>query len=154
MVACPFDVPTFTWDAGLLEGAKIRKCDLCVDRISNGLEPACVKACPSGALVFGDRNEMIALAQERMATQPQKYYKDQGIYGLNEAGGTTVLYISHVPFEEMGLPKLGDEAVGHVSETIMKSTPFVAVGWAGILAGIWWVMRRRNQMMSKSGSHK
>jgi formate dehydrogenase iron-sulfur subunit len=154
MVACPFGVPTFTWDAGLAEGTKIRKCTLCIDRISNGLEPACVKTCPSGALRFGERDEMVALAQERLAKHPEKYYKDQGIYGLNDVGGTTVLYISHIPFQEMGLPQVGDKAVGHVSETIMKSTPFVAVGWAGILAGIWWVFRRRNQMMSKSGSGK
>ncbi len=95
---------------------------------------------------------MVAFAQERLAKYPEKYYKDQGIYGLNEVGGTTVLYISHIPFQEMGLPKVGDKAAGDVSETIMKSTPFVAVGWAAILAGIWWVVGRRNQMMSKSGS--
>lgn len=154
MVACPFGVPTFTWDAGLGQGTKIRKCDLCVDRISNGLEPACVKACPSGTLSFGDRDEMIDVAQDKLAKHPEKYYSDQGIYGLNEGGGTTVLYISHVPFQEMGLPKLGDQPAGHVSETIMKSTPFVAVGWASILAGTWWIMRRRNEMMTKSGSHK
>jgi hypothetical protein len=54
----------------------------------------------------------------------------------------------------MGLPKLGEEPAGHVSETIMKSTPFVAVGWASILAGIWWVVGRRNKMMSKNGSRE
>jgi formate dehydrogenase iron-sulfur subunit len=154
MVACPFDVPTFTWDAGLAEGTKIRKCNLCIDRISNGLEPACVKTCPTGALVFGGRDDMIALAEDRLASNPDKYHGNQGIYGLNQAGGTTVLYISHTPFEQMGLPTLGDEAPGHISETIMKSTPIVAVGWASILAGVWWVIGRRNKALSKNGPPK
>jgi formate dehydrogenase iron-sulfur subunit len=149
MVACPFNIPTFTWDEGLFGGGtKIRKCTLCIDRVSNGLEPACVKTCPTGALRFGTRDEMVALAQDRLAKNPQRYYKDQGIYGLNDAGGTTVLYISHIPFDMMGLPTVRDEPIPDVSETIMKSTPIVAVGWAGILAGLWWVFRRRNVMMS------
>jgi formate dehydrogenase iron-sulfur subunit len=154
MVACPFHVPTFTWDAGLFGGgAKIRKCNLCVDRIDNGLEPACVKTCPTGTLMFGERDQLIGVAQERLAANPQKY-NGEGIYGLNQVGGTTALYISHISFEQMGLPKVGTKKASDVSEKIMTSTPFVAVGWAGILSGIWWVMRRRNRMMSNSGSHK
>jgi len=152
MTACPFDVPTFTWNAGLFEGTKIRKCDLCVDRISNGLEPACVKTCPTGTLMFGERDQMIAVAQERLAKNPDKYYPNQGIYGLNEVGGTTVLYISHIPFHEMGLPEVGTKRASDVSEKIMKSTPIVAVGWGAILTGGWWIMQRRNRMMSAKGS--
>jgi formate dehydrogenase iron-sulfur subunit len=149
MLACPFDIPTFTWDEGLFGGGtKIQKCNLCIDRVSNGLEPACVKTCPSGALMFGTREEMVALGEERLANNPERYYKDQGIYGLNDAGGTTVLYISHIPFDKMGLPVVRDESIPEVTETIMKSTPIVAVSWAGILAGLWWVFRRRNAMTS------
>lgn len=149
MVACPFDIPTFTWDEGLFGGgAKIRKCNLCIDRVRNGLEPACVKTCPTGTLNFGTHEEMVALAQERLTKNPEKYYKDQGIYGLKDAGGTTILYISHIPFEMMGLPVVRDKKMSEVSETIMKSTPIVAVSWAGILAGLWWVFGRRNAMMS------
>ncbi len=152
MIACPFDVPTFTWDAGLAEGTKIRKCTFCIDRVSNGLEPACVHTCPSGALKFGERDELIAYAEERTQKYPEKYIPH--VYGKTEGGGTHLLYISHVPFKELGLPELDDKPMGDVSETIMKSTPFVAVGWAAILAGIWWVVGRRNQMMSKSGSRE
>ena len=73
MLACPFDVPTFTWDKGLMEGAVIRKCNFCVDRLGSGLEPACAKTCPPGALVFGERDELIAEAHARIDAEPAKY---------------------------------------------------------------------------------
>jgi formate dehydrogenase iron-sulfur subunit len=72
MLACPFDVPTFTWDAGLAEGAKIRKCDLCVDRISTagaGLR----QGLPLRHAPFWGRDEMVAIARE--AKHPEKYYR-------------------------------------------------------------------------------
>jgi len=151
MVACPFDVPTFTWDRGLLEGALIRKCQFCIDRLGSGLEPACAKTCPSGALKFGERDELIAEAHARIQTEFGKYIPH--VYGKEEAGGTSILYLSHVPFQDLGLPSLGDEPVQQRSEQIMeKATPAVLVGMLVGLGGLTWVIKRRNKMRDEKVS--
>ena len=109
MLACPFEIPTFEWDQGMFAGPWIRKCTMCADRLSVGREPACVQTCPTGALKYGQRDELLAYAHERIQKYPDKYL--QHVYGEKEVGGTSVLYISHVPFEQLGLPAdLGDEA--------------------------------------------
>ena len=148
MLACPFDVPTFTWDKGLIEGAVIRKCNFCQDRISNGLEPACVKTCPTGALRFGERDEMIALAEDRIRERPDRYVDH--VYGKEETGGTSLLYVSHVPFEELGLPSLGSEPVQENTKHIMEiATPAVLGGLLVVLGSLSWIIRRRQRMMGK-----
>src|SRR4030042_1560220 len=63
MVACPFSIPCFEWDKPT---PWIRKCVFCADRLSAGWEPACVKTCPTGALRFGEREELIVEAREVM----------------------------------------------------------------------------------------
>ncbi|NJB66380.1 formate dehydrogenase iron-sulfur subunit [Desulfobaculum xiamenense] len=60
--ACPYDIPRFDPETGLMA-----KCDFCIDRVHNGLLPACVQVCPTGTMNFGDREDMLALAEERLA---------------------------------------------------------------------------------------
>jgi formate dehydrogenase iron-sulfur subunit len=151
MLACPFDVPTFTWNRGLFKGAVIRKCTFCIDRVSAGLETACAKTCPARALLFGERDDLIAEAEARLQAHPDKYVPH--IYGKEEAGGTNVLYISHIPFEELGMPSLGEAPVQERSEQIMeRATPAALVGMLVGLGGLYWVVKRRNEMMAKKGS--
>ena len=59
-------------------------------------------------MIFGKRADLLADAKERIAAAPGKYFEDR-VYGEHEAGGTQVLYLSHVPFEKIGLPKLGSD---------------------------------------------
>jgi formate dehydrogenase iron-sulfur subunit len=148
MIACPFDVPTFQWNKGLFEGAVIQKCRFCSDRISAGLEPACVHTCPTGALEFGERDELIAVAEARIREHPERYVDH--VYGKEEAGGTSLLYIGPVPFEDLGMPQLGPEPIQEKTEGIMtKATPTVLVGMLVGLSGIYWVVKRRQEMMGK-----
>lgn len=77
VAGCPFDVPRYD------EKNKISKCHLCSDRISEGLPPACAKTCPTGAITYGDRDELIAKAQKA------GYEK---LYGQADLGGLGVLY--------------------------------------------------------------
>jgi formate dehydrogenase iron-sulfur subunit len=65
--SCPYDIPRQAEDGTLA------KCDMCSDRVENGLEPACVKVCPTGAMNFGEREEIMALANERLAVAKKKY---------------------------------------------------------------------------------
>ena len=140
MVACPFGVPTFEWDKPL---PWVRKCTSCVDRLSEGLEPACVKTCPTGALKFGEREELITEARERIAATPDKYVDH--IYGEKEVGGTCRLYLSPVPFEKLGFPTLGSEPVTVNVERAMGAVPPVLIGVAAAMAGIYWLIQRRDK---------
>ncbi|SMC21624.1 formate dehydrogenase iron-sulfur subunit [Desulfacinum hydrothermale DSM 13146] len=69
--ACPYDIPRAREDGTLV------KCTMCIDRVKNGLKPACVQVCPTGAMNFGTRDEMMALAQERLAALKGKFPKAQ-----------------------------------------------------------------------------
>jgi len=99
MISCPFDVPKFEFDSA---NPRIRKCDMCFERLEDGEEPACVAACPTGALTFGRRTKLLEEARQRIYSQPDRYVHH--IYGEHEAGGTSFLYLAPVPFEELGFP--------------------------------------------------
>lgn len=141
MYACPFGIPTFEWNKQL---SLIRKCNGCADLQAKGLAPACVQACPANALTFGDRKELLTIANERVYAPKSPYVKH--IYGEREIGGTTMLYISLVPFEQLGFPALPEEAPAEINATIMHSTPTIAAGMAMALSGIYWLVKKRNEM--------
>ena len=101
---CPFDIPKFN---SLTK--KVYKCTLCSDRVGQGLEPACIKACPTGCLKFGTKADMRALADKRAAqVREHSGFKDAGVYDPPSIGGTHVIYVLHdatQPELYGGLPK-------------------------------------------------
>lgn len=97
--ACPFGVPKY--DA---ETSKVTKCTLCSERVEDGLTPACAKTCPAGALQFGDRNELLAYARDRVRWLRANGSPNACIYGENELGGLNKLYILGDTPEHYGLP--------------------------------------------------
>lgn len=132
MVSCPFDVPKFEYNS---PNPKIEKCDMCFDRISKGEMPACVEGCPAEALTFGTRKEMLEEAKRRINEFPD-YYHHQ-IYGEHEAGGTGYLYISPVPFEELGMNmKVQKKPYPELTKSFLYSVPSIFVLWPAILLGI------------------
>lgn len=149
MVACPFGIPTFQWGTPI---PWIRKCTFCFDRQSGGLKPACVTTCPSGALKFGERDELLAEAHKRIHDAPDKYV--DYVYGENEVGGTSWLYLSPVPFEKIGFKTLPTEAVVVNVERAMSFVPPVLVGVAAIMTGIYWVAKRRDNNGKKAAGNK
>ncbi len=149
MVACPFGVPNFEWEDSV---PWIRKCDFCADRLAEGLEPACVSACPNGALKFGERNDLIAEARERIAAAPGKYV--DYIYGEKEVGGTSWLYISAVPFEKLGFPNLSHEPVTVNVERAMSAVPPALLGVAAAMSGVYWLIRRRSKVSQQEAEDK
>jgi len=123
-MACPFGVPKFEFEKA---SPKIVKCELCrhrvppgaamtpVDGLSHferGQGPACCEVCPRGAVVYGKRTELLAEARKRLAENPDRYVKK--IYGETDAGGTQVLYLSHVAFEKLGLPDVGESVPAYM----------------------------------------
>ena len=132
MVSCPFDVPKFEY---LSANPDIVKCDMCFDRVKEGQLPACVENCPAEALTFGTRRELIAEARRRIHENPDLYY--DGIYGEHEAGGTGYLYLSPVPFEQLGFnTKLQKKSYPELSKGFLYAVPSIFVLWPAILLGI------------------
>jgi len=145
MVACPFGIPKFEWKEPL---GRIRKCTFCVDRQEGGLEPACAAACPTGALVFGDRDTLVAEAEARVQADPERYFHH--VYGKEELGGTSWLYLSPVSFEVLGFPSLGTEPVTSLSEAVATyGTVGVAVSVTLLLGGLYYWFNGRHPKLQE-----
>ena len=85
---CPFDVPRYALRTG-----KMAKCTLCVDRVTTGLEPACIKACPTGCLQFGHKEDMLALAKHRIGQLQKDGFAQAAVYDPPGVGGTGVITV-------------------------------------------------------------
>jgi formate dehydrogenase iron-sulfur subunit len=88
VTGCPFDVPRIS-----KKDNKAYKCTLCSDRVSVGLEPACVKTCPTGAITFGSKEDMLEHAAERVVDLKERGYAGAGVYDPAGVGGTHVMYV-------------------------------------------------------------
>jgi len=124
---CPFHVPRFEWDVAHFP--VVTKCHFCYEsRIQKGIGgPACADRCPTGALIWGKRGELLAEARKRISKNPDKYVDH--IYGEDDAGGTSVLYLSAVPFENLGLEDLGTQPIPAISEgTANYILPGILIG--------------------------
>ena len=75
--------------------SKVYKCTLCSDRVAVGVEPACVKTCPTGAIVFGTKEQMIHHAEQRIADLKARGYANAGLYDPKGVDGTHVMYVLH-----------------------------------------------------------
>lgn len=136
--ACPFGVPTYDWENPL---GLIHKCQFCISRLDEGQSPACVAGCPTGALRFGQRNTLLAQAHAQIGSNPGRYIEQ--VYGEAEAGGTSILYLSGVPFAAMGLPALDSQAPSRYAEAMMKKTPVIGLTVAALASGAYWLAKRR-----------
>jgi len=106
-ITCPYHIPRFQWQGF---NPRVTKCELCRHRLAQGLKPGCTSVCPTGAVIFGPRTVLLLEAKKRIREHPGRYYQDR-VYGEADNGGTQSLYLSHVPFEKLGLPELGQESV-------------------------------------------
>ena len=135
MISCPFDVPRFEFDSPV---PTIQKCNQCWERLQEGEQPACVESCEEeggGALLFGTRRELIDEARTRIYRRPGRYVHQ--IYGEREVGGTGYLYLSSVPFEELGFrTDLGQRPYPEYTKGFLYAVPLILVLWPAILYGI------------------
>jgi formate dehydrogenase iron-sulfur subunit len=149
MVACPYRVPKYEWETPL---PRMQKCIMCFDqRVSQGKQPACTEACPAQATMFGDRDDLIREARARIRRNPERYVDH--IYGLQEAGGTSVLYLSSLPFERLGFPTgLDVQAYPRLIWNILRTIPNIVVTGGVFMFGLWWIINRREQLSHAAGS--
>lgn len=125
-LACPYEVPKFEWTA---VNPKIVKCELCQHRYAEGKGPACCEVCPRGAVIFGKRSSLLQEAKRRLQESPGRYVPK--VYGETDGGGTQVLYLSHIPFEDLGFPQLGETSSAATTRAVQGT---VYKGFAAPLA--------------------
>jgi len=148
--ACPFQVPRYEWSSNY---PRVQKCRLCAERVKNGLPTACAEACPTGATKFGDRDELIREAYARISSEPGKYV--DRIYGLQEVGGTSILYLTSVPFEKLGFnTKLESTAMPLLTWNALSKIPSVVSIGGVFLFGIWWITNRRMEVQKENRNNE
>jgi len=145
IISCPFDIPKFEYDS---PNPKIQKCRMCYELVMEGSQPACTENCPTGALLFGKRRDLLDVAKGRIYADPDNYNHE--IYGEKEVGGTGVLYLASVPFEELGFRNdLGTTAYPEYNKTFLYSVPAVLVLWPAFLLGLHSASSKENSINEK-----
>jgi formate dehydrogenase iron-sulfur subunit len=152
MVACPFYVPAYDYESAL--EPKIVKCTMCYDtRVKNGRITACAEACPAGAITFGKRDELIKIARNRIEKSPDKYINH--IYGEHEAGGTNWIYISGVPFEQLGFSQnVPNKPPIELTKGFLSSVPLVFTIWPALFGMCYAAVRHRDEVHEEETASK
>lgn len=142
IMACPFGVPKYQWDRAI---PVVGKCVMCADRVRDGLATACATVCPTGATLFGDRDDLVRQARARIAAEPSRYVDH--VYGVEEAGGTSVLMLSGVPFAALGMKTdLPRQPLPLLTWQVLSKVPDFVVVWGAFLFGIRWITKRRDEV--------
>jgi Fe-S-cluster-containing dehydrogenase component len=142
-LACPYEIPKFEWDD---RTPQLVKCEMCNHLIAEGGQPACCEVCPREAVIYGKYTDLLEEAHRRLRDHPGRYVDH--VYGEHEVGGSQVLYLSHVPFEKLGLPAFSDKPVGRITREVQHGIykGFVApVALYAILGGVMLRNRRQNR---------
>lgn len=150
MIACPFEIPTYEYHDPITP--RVRKCTLCQSRIEEGKLPGCVEACPKGSLIFGRRDDLLAIARERIRKHPNLYINH--VYGEREMGGTSWLYISGVPFTQIGMREdLGITPAPQFTSGALSVVPAIVGLWPVFLTGAYALSKRKEQVAEEEQHH-
>ena len=132
MISCPFDMPKFEYNEW---NPRLRKCTMCFERLEEGQKPACVEACPTDTLMFGTQIRNLEIARHRIAKHPDQYWPH--IYGDHEVGGTGYIYLSAVPFEQLGFrTDLGRTPYPEYTREFLYAVPAVLFGVPAFLLAL------------------
>ena len=148
--ACPFNIPHKDHHIGTA-----RKCTACtsvgLNRQEAGLDPACVTTCPTGALKFGDRDELVEEGKQRVATLKARGKNNAYLYGENELGGLHVMYILDDSPATYGLPESPQAATKS-----MVGKWLTSIATTGVIAAlpIWFVFKRKQKLEEEKSKAK
>jgi formate dehydrogenase iron-sulfur subunit len=154
---CPFGIPRMNTASKLTGRATATKCTLCQDRVTNGYVPACAKACPAGAINFGDREAMIANGKARVAQLSaggNRQFPDASLYGADVLGGLGVMYVLPDKPEKYDLPVNPQSALTLTAawQEILQPLGGLAIGVGVVGAAFNWVVTRRELNTPSTGS--
>ncbi len=143
MIACPFEIPAYEYHKAFTPS--VTKCTLCAPLVVEGKLPGCVEICPKEALVYGERDKLLAVAKQRIAKFPDRYIDH--VYGEREMGGTSWLYISGVPFERIGMREdLGTKSAPELTSGPLSAVPIVVGLWPVMLTGVYAISKRKEKI--------
>jgi Fe-S-cluster-containing dehydrogenase component len=141
MVACPFEIPTYDYDDPITP--QVRKCNLCAHLVPDQQPvPACVKICPEEVMIYGRRTDLLELAHEKIRNEPDVYVDH--VYGEHEAGGTSWLWLSDQPFDQVGFKHFDHSAPPRLTEKIQHAEfkHFIPpLLWYGLLGAAMWITK-------------
>lgn len=150
MMACPFEIPKYEWHE---RNPRVRKCDMCVHRVTKDLPTACASICPTGATNFGEREEMLKEAHRRLAANPERYTGE--IYGEKEAGGTAVLMLLSKSPDASGLPdNVPQQDIPHLTWNVLEKLPQIIPVWGAFLGGMYWLGERKEAVAQAENDEK
>ncbi len=142
MMACPFGVPRYQWSKAI---PVIKKCVFCIHEVNGGKETACSWVCPMGATRLGRRHHLLDIAWSRIRRHPDRYVPY--VYGENDAGGTSVLLLSGVPFEQLGYRMdLPQGPMPQLTWQVLSKIPSIVLTGGVLLGGLSWIINRRIQI--------
>jgi Fe-S-cluster-containing dehydrogenase component len=147
MAACPFDIPAYQYNDPWTP--EVTKCTFCFDRIGKeGGLPSCVDICPVETMTFGKREDLIELAHKKIQDNPSRYYPH--VYGENEVGGTSWLYLSSVPFDRIGFrTDLGTVPIPTLSKPFLSLVSPVFITIPALCMGLYAFKKRRDKEVSE-----
>src|SRR5579864_2584913 len=152
IAGCPFNIPRIS-----KKDHRVYKCTLCSDRVAVGQEPACVKTCPTGAIVFGTKEDMKQHAAERIADLKSRGFENAGLYDPEGVGGTHVMYVLHhadKPHIYSGLPDHPViSPVVRVWKGVTKTAGLAAMGFAAAVAVVHGFFARANRVSAEDGEN-
>jgi len=127
MAACPFNIPAYQYDDAFTP--EVTKCTFCFERTqAEGTQPGCVEVCPVEALTYGKRSDLIELAHARIWSRPGRYVDH--VYGEKEVGGTSWMYLSAAPFDQVGFrTDLGETPIPALSRGFLSMVSVVLMTW-------------------------
>jgi formate dehydrogenase iron-sulfur subunit len=151
MAACPFNIPAYQYNKAFTP--EVTKCTFCFERIrKEGGVPACVAACPAEVMTFGRREDMLYLAHKRISDHPDRYVDH--VYGENEVGGTSWLYLSAVPFDNIGFrTDLGTTPIPTLGRGFLSMTAMVVLTWP-LLCMAFYSFSKRRERLTSGESHE
>ena len=140
MIACPFGIPKYEWSKAF---PLVKKCTGCYSRVKEGLKPACATTCPT-AISYGSRSDMLTEAERRLKARPNHYYP--AIYGKEEAGGTSVLYLTHQPLDELGFKPVTKRPLPSYTWQALRLVPGIFLTVGGGLSLLSWFTHRTERI--------
>lgn len=149
---CPFNIPRISQ-----VDQKAYKCTLCSDRVAVGQEPACAKACPTGAIMFGTKSDMTAWAGERIEDLKSRGFDQAGLYDPAGVGGTHVMYVLHHADQPSIYAGLPDNP--HISRLVqawkgvMKPIAMAGLAFTAIVGFMHWMVAGPNEVQPEDEAH-
>jgi formate dehydrogenase iron-sulfur subunit len=149
---CPFNIPRISE-----ADHKAYKCTLCSDRVAVGQAPACAKACPTGAILFGTKSDMTDWAQERIIDLKERGFENAGLYDPQGVGGTHVMYVLHhadKPSIYAGLPdKPQISPLVQLWKGVMKPVALAGLAATAVAGFLHWVVAGPNEVQPDDEVH-